>query len=204
MRKFLFVLFILLTFLLTAEENLDISLKEVTIIDLCNYPNLTEAIVDLLYLTVDNLWHAGKYSKIFPIFYLITKIAPYDVNAYAVGGWFLINGIAPKYSDRKKEEIKNYAIEFMKNGIKKNPSDYRLYFEIAWFYYNEKNYDEAIKYLEIAENYEHPFHVENLKAHIYMKINNKTKAIEVWKKIKEKYPEKKEVAEKFIRKLEEE
>ncbi|MGC8977194.1 MAG: tetratricopeptide repeat protein, partial [Candidatus Ratteibacteria bacterium] len=198
MKKFIFLICLIFNFCF-SQENLELNLKEQTIIDLCNFPNLTEGIVDILYLTVENYWHKGQYSKIFPIFYLITRILPYDVNAYCLGGWFLINGIVPKVSHFEKERIKNFAIKFMKEGIEKNPKDYRLYWEIAWFYYNEGEFEKALEYLDEAENFEHPFYVENLKAQIYMRVNDKEKAIKEWEKIKERYPERKEIAERFIK-----
>ncbi|MCM8818341.1 MAG: hypothetical protein NC915_02535 [Candidatus Omnitrophica bacterium] len=200
MKKIILILFVFLN-LLFCEDNVDINLKQQLIIDLFNYPKLTESQVDLLYLTADNYWHTGEYNKIFPVFYLITRILPNDINAYVLGGWFLINGIAPKYQGKKKELIKNFAVEFMKEGIKNNPYDYRLYWELAWFYYNEKKYNDALQYLEIAEKYEHPFYIENLKAIVFMRTNEIEKAIKEWEKIREKYPERKEIAEKFIKKL---
>lgn len=186
------------------SQNIEIRLKEQVAIDLCNFSDLTEGIVDILYLTVDNYWHFGEYSKIFPVFYLITRILPDDINAYCLGGWFLLNGIAPKYEGEKNKEIKKFALEFMKKGIEKKPDDYRLYWEIAWFYYNEKDFESSLEYLKEAEKYTHPFYVENLKAHIYMKQKNFDKALEEWKKIKEKYPERKEIAEKFIEQIKKE
>lgn len=203
MKQILFFMFLVYN-LCFCQKNIELTLKEQAIVNLCNFPNLTEGIVDLLYITVDDYWHKGEYSKIFPVFYLITKILPNEINAYCVGGWFLINGLAPKYKGKKREEIKNYAIKFMKEGIEKNPEDYRLYWEIGWFFYNEGKFDKAIEYLDEAEKYNHPFYVENLKAHIYMKKNEKEKAIEEWEKIKRKYPERKEIAERFIKKLKEE
>jgi len=200
--KKIFLCFIFNLFLVNAQ-NIEITLKEQAVIDFLNFPDLTEGIVDLLYLTVDNYWHFGEYSRIFPVFHLIAEIKPDDINAYTLGGWFLINGIAPKYDGKKREEIKDYAVEFMKKGISKNPNDYRLYWEIGWFYYSEREFDKAIEYLNKAEKYEHPFYVENLKAHIYMKKGEVEKAISEWEKIKEKYPERREIAEKFIKKLEE-
>ncbi|MCM8804370.1 MAG: hypothetical protein NC833_03845 [Candidatus Omnitrophica bacterium] len=200
MKRILFFIFLIYNLTL-SQDNIDLNLKEQAIIDLCNFPNLTDGVVDLLYLIVDNYWHQGQYSKIFPVFYLITRISPNDINAYCVGGWFLINGIAPEYKGIKKERIKDYAIRFMKEGIEKNSKDYRLYWEIGWFFYNEGKFDKAIEYLNEAEKYNHPFYIESLKAQIYMKRNEKEKAIEEWEKIKNRYPERKEIAERFIKKL---
>lgn len=205
MKKF-FIFFLIFTGICLSEDfnQKEINLKEQAVIDFLNFPNIKEPVVDLLYLRIDYLWHYGEYSKIFPIFYLITKILPDDINAYSTGGWFLINGIAPKYEGEKKEKIKKYAIDFMEEGLKKNPDDYRLYWEIAWFYYNENQFEKSIKYLNQAEKYPHPFYVENLKAHIYMKTGEKEKAIKEWEKIKERYPERKDIAERFINILKQE
>lgn len=197
MKNFV-ISFILFSGILFSQT---INLSTQTPLDLCNIFEIKEGIVDILYLKVDNLWHKGKYEKIFPVINLIAQIYPSEIEAYSVGSWFLINGIAPKLGKEKKKEIKNYAINFLKKGIEKNPDNYKLYWELAWIYYTEKEYDLALKYLEQAEKYPHRFFVENLKAHIFMKKGEKEKAIKEWEKIKEKYPEQKNVAEKFIKKL---
>lgn len=201
MKKVIIILFLFCLIFVFGNEN--ITLKYQAVIDLCNFLNLEECIIDCLYLTLDGYWHIGEYSKIFPVLYLITQINPNDVNAFALGGWFLINGIACKYDETKKEEIEKFAIEFIKKGIEKNPQDYTLYWELSWFYFNRNKFDIALEFLEKAERCNHPFLVENLKAHIYLKLKDYEKAIKELEKIIEKYPERKETVEQLLKKLKE-
>ncbi|MCD6407826.1 hypothetical protein J7L87_02095 [bacterium] len=200
MRK-LINLFVFISAIVYPQQ---ITLSNQAAIDLCNIFDIKEGIVDILWLEVDKLWHLGKYEKIFPVINLIAEIYPAEIEAYSVGSWFLINGIAPKVEGEKKGEIKNYAINFLKKGIRRNPENYKLYWELAWIYYRDGKYNTSLQYLEKAEKYPHEFVVENLKAHIFMKKGEREKAIREWKKIKEKYPEQKNIAERFIKKLERE
>jgi tetratricopeptide (TPR) repeat protein len=177
------------------------SLQEQAAIDLCVFTEVNEGIIDLLWLKADALWHKGKYGEIFPVLRLITLISPAQIQAWSLGGWFLINGIAPQLSEEQAGKIKEYAVDFLKEGVKKNPEDYKLYWELAWIYYNDENFSESLKYLDQAGKYSHPFHVENLKAHIYMKTGQKEKAVSAWEEVKKRYPEREGIAEKFLKRL---
>jgi len=183
------------------SDNLEILLPHQAAIDLCSYPSVREGVIDLLYLYVDELWHRGEYSKIFPSLKLITVISPGEVEAWTLGGWFLINGIAPKLSGKEKEKVVNYAIEFMKMGIKANPEDARLYMELAIYYNNKQDYKTAISYLEKIEMEPPSYHFLHLKAHIYQKLGRKQEAIDVWERIRKDFPWMGDVAERFIREL---
>ncbi|HPP30433.1 MAG TPA: hypothetical protein PLE69_05880 [bacterium] len=183
------------------SDNLEILLPHQAAIDLCSYPSVREGVIDLLYLYVDELWHRGEYSKIFPSLKLITVISPGEVEAWTLGGWFLINGIAPKLSGKEKEKVVNYAIEFMKMGIKANPEDARPYMELAIYYNNKQDYKTAISYLEKIEMEPPSYHFLHLKAHIYQKLGRKQEAIDVWERIRKDFPWMGDVAERFIREL---
>lgn len=200
--RYLFV-FLLPLFLVfpSFADDIEITLKEQAAIDLCSYPSLKEGVIDLLYLHLDKLWHDGKYSKIFPVLKLITVISPSETEAWSLGGWFLINGIAPKLSGKEKERILNYALDFLKEGISKNPDNEQLYLEIAMYYYNKDEYQTAISYLEKIEPEIPSFHFLHLKAHIYRKLGENRKAVEMWEKIKEKFPYMMDVADRFIMEL---
>lgn len=202
--KYLAAIILFFVFLFISKpyaDDLDISLPHQTVIDLCSYPVLKEGIVDLLYLYVDELWHRGRYDRIFPVLKLITTISPEEVEAWVLGGWFLINGIAPKLSGKEKEKIINYAVEFMKEGIKKNPESPRIYMELCMYYYTRQDYNTALMYLDKIKPEMESYHFLHLKAHIYQKLGRNKEAIEVWEKIKEQFPYMKDVAERFIREL---
>jgi len=194
-------IFILSIATASFSDNLEILLPHQAAIDLCSYPSVREGVIDLLYLYVDELWHRGEYSKIFPSLKLITVISPGEVEAWTLGGWFLINGIAPKLSGKEKEKVVNYAIEFMKMGIKANPEDARLYMELAIYYNNKQDYKTAISYLEKIEMEPPSYHFLHLKAHIYQKLGRKQEAIDVWERIRKDFPWMGDVAERFIREL---
>jgi len=194
--------FICLFFIsISFAEELDILLPHQAAIDLCSYPSIKEGVIDLLYLDVDTLWHEGQYSQIFPVLKLITTISPGEVEAWVLGGWFLINGIAPELSGKEKGKIVNYAIEFWKQGLKANPGEPRLYMELAMYYYNKQDYKTALTYLEKIEIDVPSYHFLYLKAHIYQKLGKRKEAIDVWERIKKNFPEMVNVADRFIKEL---
>ncbi|MCM8776979.1 MAG: hypothetical protein NC905_01770 [Candidatus Omnitrophica bacterium] len=195
----LFFIFTISTF--SADDGIDIFLPHQVALDLCSYPSVREGVIDLLYLYLDELWHRGEYSKIFPVLKLITTISPKDVEAWTIGGWFLINGIAPKLSTKEKDRIVSYAIEFMEEGIKANPEDERLYMELAMYYYTMKDYNKVLHYIENVEPSYPSYHFFHLKAHTYQKTGKIKEAIEVWERVKKDFPYMADVAERFIMEL---
>lgn len=170
-------------------------------LEFCSYPDIKEGIVDILYSKIEISWHRGEYEKIFPLLNLITFISPDEKEAWSLGGWFLINALAPKYRGEKRKEIEDYGLNFLKKGLEKNRESSELYFEIAWIYYKKMAYTDCLEYLNQAEKYPHKYRVENLKAHTLEKLGKIEEAIKEWEKIKEKYPELKDIAERFIEKL---
>lgn len=200
------IIFVLLTVFLSVSPSVgsEIMLSQQAAIDLCSYPGIREGIVDLLYLSVDEFWHKGDYKSVFPVLKLITKIAPGELEAWSMGGWFLVNAIAPSLSGEEKNRVIEYAVEFMNAGIKANPENYRMYWELGNYYYRNGFYDRALSCLEKGEQYPHPFHLVHLKAHIYQKKGMNREAMKEWEKMREKFPEMKGLAEKFLKQLQEE
>ena len=189
--------------LFSAAEG-ELHLKQQAALNLVSFPDTREGVTDLLYLSIDELWHKGEYSDVFAVFRVITSVNPGDVEAWASGGWLLINGIAPLFKEERREEIVEYGIRFLKEGIEKNPDDSRLYRELAWFFFTRSLWDKSLEYLKKAEKGESDFKVGHLKAHVYMKKGMKREAIEEWEKVKELYPGSREVAERFIMQLRQE
>lgn len=180
------------------------SQPEIVAIQLLDISNHTEPVINIINLRIDWLWHTGKYEKIFPLFYLISRLDPQDEENWATGGWFLINCIAPAKDSNEKKETKQKGIEFLKEGLSHNPDSYRLYWEIAWIYFIWGNLEESLSYLDEAIKYEHPSYVENTRAHVLEKLGRIDDAIKQWKEVKNKFPEMRFVAERFIINLEKE
>lgn len=196
--SFFWLILLLSSYSLKAE----IKLNQQAALNLASYPDIKQGVVDLLYLGIERLWHQGEYDRIFDLFRIITTVKPDDVEAWSLGGWVLINTVAPKYTGEEKNGIVEYGVDFIRQGIAKNPESARLYYEVAWFFYNRGGMDKALEYLEKAEEFGYDFKTGHLKAHIYMKKGIKDAAIREWEKIRERFPENKRIAERFIKELE--
>ncbi|HPP12959.1 MAG TPA: hypothetical protein PKW42_09535, partial [bacterium] len=145
-------------------------------------------------------WHAGEYRKILPLFFLLSRVDPEDLDAWATGAWFLVNGLAPAYP-KQKDEFLNKAVKFLEEGISYHRENYRLYWELGWLWYREGKLPQALKYLEMAEKFPHPFYVASTRAHVLMALGQKEEAIAQWKSVAERFPEQRPLAERFLQKL---
>jgi len=182
----------------------DVALTQQAALNLCSFPNLTEGVIDILYLYTDEFWHEGDYKKVFPVLKLITTVKPSEVHAWALGSWFLINAVAPPLPDKEKKKVIEYAIKFAEEGIKKNPGNATLYMELAMHYFRTGNYEKALPLLEDGEKLPHSYHLLHLKAHIYRRLGMEEEELKEWEKVRESFPEMKDVAERFIKELKEE
>jgi tetratricopeptide (TPR) repeat protein len=160
--------------------------------------NVSDSILDILYIQADRLWHAGQYTKIVPIYRLITRLDPQDEEAWACGAWILISGIAPTKKGASRKQCEEKGIEILKEGIRSNPDTYRLYWELGWVYYSWQKYEDALSLFDKSIQYDHPFYVETTRAHTLAKLGRYKEAVRQWEQVKEKYPHMKDVAEKFI------
>ena len=176
---------------------------EVVAAECLDISSLGNPILDLFYLRIDSLWHEGKYEQVFPLFYLITRLDPGDMEAWASGSWMLVQCIAPtKTGAKEKEKYVEKGIAFLKEGISHVPDDYRLHWELGWLYYQRKEYKLALDSIDKSIAYEHPFYVETTRAHVLTKLGRREDALAQWIKVRDKYPDRKDVAERFIRDLE--
>ncbi len=204
MKKNIFFIIVFLIFCFNIKSEVSMNIYLQAPLEFCSYPDIKEGVVDIIYIKIEENWHNGEYKKIFPLIKLIAFISPEEEEAWELGCWFLMNAIAPEYEGEKRKEIEEYGIDFLKEGIEKNKKSGKLYWELAWIYYRKKNYEKSLEYLEKAEKYISDYKVENLKAHIFEKTGKIDEAIKVWKKIKKMYPLHKNVADRFINKLEKE
>jgi len=122
---------------------------------------------------VDKFWHQGLMHRMIPLMKTCVTLDPTFVDAYLLGAWHLaynataklpdtpepLKKFNPKYGLRlgEKETYYYFAIDFLKDGIRKNPRDYRLYFDLGFTVYKEKlrDYANAVKYLSEAIRHRH-------------------------------------------------
>ena len=145
-----------------------------TVVSLSNlFFGFRKMAANLLWLEADKYWHAGEYYKMLPVMHTTVKLDPNFIDAYLIGAWHLAYNATydlpntppelrrwnPKFKARvgTKESFYHEAILFLLDGISKNPTSYKLYFDLGFAIYSEKMHDlpNAIKYLSMAHRQPH-------------------------------------------------
>src|SRR5581483_9451565 len=76
----------------------------------------------------------GEYKLLWPLLNITTQLDPHLIPAYEFGGMFL--SAKPPNGAGSPEE----AIELVRHGIRNNPGDWHLYYDLAFIYYDLKDY----------------------------------------------------------------
>ena len=140
-----------------------------------------------------------------PFYRIITWLDPSFVNAYSVGGWYLMNSLG------KFEEGR----DFLKEGIRLNPKTIILRLDLArTYFFGKKDYKNALIYLTDAEkvlddctdpDYDKLFTSKDLyyfKAYSFYYLHNYEKALVYFKKYLHHKPYNRERTLGIIKKIE--
>jgi tetratricopeptide (TPR) repeat protein len=76
----------------------------------------------------------GEYKLLWPLLNITTQLDPHLIPAYEFGGMFL--SAKPPNGAGSSEK----AIELVRHGIRNNPGDWHLYYDLAFIYYDLKDY----------------------------------------------------------------
>jgi tetratricopeptide (TPR) repeat protein len=98
----------------------------------------------------------GTYKLLWPLLNITTQLDPHLIPAYEFGETFLVTKPPQGAGDPEK------AIELGRLGIQNNPADWHLYYDLAFVYYDQKDYRAA------AEAFLHGSQLPN--THPFMKI----------------------------------
>ena len=79
----------------------------------------------------------GNYKLLWPLLNLTTQLDPHLIPAYEFGETFLVAKPPQGAGDPEK------AAELVRFGIQNNPGDWHLYYDLAFIYYDEKDYRSA-------------------------------------------------------------
>jgi len=79
----------------------------------------------------------GTYKLLWPLLNITTQLDPQLVPAYEFGETFLVAKPPQGAGDPQK------AIELARSGIQNNPDNWRMYYDLAFVYYDQKNYRGA-------------------------------------------------------------
>lgn len=79
----------------------------------------------------------GTYKLLWPLLDITTQLDPHLIPAYEFGGTFLSAKPPEGAGDPGK------AIELVQYGTQNNPDDWHLYYDLAFIYYDQKDYLHA-------------------------------------------------------------
>lgn len=128
------------------------------------------AVRDQLWDRNDTYWHRGEFNRGIATMRLITRINPWDIDAYEGAAWLMD-------SDLREED----AEAFLREGLANNPDVYDLYYELGTFCYFRTRYNEAIVFYSGAVSFaETPLFVRHMLAHAYEKNGDIGDSLDVW------------------------
>ncbi len=169
----------------------------------------------LIWLEVDRYWHQGLLYRMVPLMRTCVTLDPNFVEAYLIGAWHLAYNATAKLIDTpqhlkkwspkykacvgEKETFYYLAIDFLKRGIRHNPRDYKLYFDLGFAIYKNKmnDYPNAVRYLTEAVRVPHERWVRR-QLYICQELNGQyEEALQGWEDYKKRFPDN-PVAPRFI------
>jgi hypothetical protein len=171
---------------------------------------------NFLWLQVDRFWHQGMYWRMIPLMKTCVALDPNFVDAYLLGAWHLSYNATAKMPDTpmrdrvwhpkyevcvgEKEKYYYFGVDFLRDGIRNNPRDYRLYFDLGFAVYRMKleDYANAVKYL--TEAIRHP-HQRWVPRQLYecLEMNGQyEEALQGWEDYNARFPDTTDVAPRFI------
>jgi len=99
---------------------------------------------------------ATRYDLLWPLLDITTQLDPHLIPAYLFGGTFLSQKPPNGAGDPAK------AIQLVEFGIRNNPDDWHLYYDLGYIYYDLRDYHGA------SDAFERGSHVPN--AHPFLKV----------------------------------
>jgi len=117
------------------------------------------AVADLLWLKVDEYWHQGRMEMMLPMMKTVVMLDPHFIEAWKVGAWHLAyNAWVTVDTLEEKQAFVQKGILFLQDGIKRNPRNHELYFDLGFSMYFVKleDYENAAHYIREADRYRPP------------------------------------------------
>ncbi len=174
---------------------------------------------NFVWIEVDRYWHQGNTYRMITLMRTCVALDPHFVEAFIIGAWHLAYNITARMLDTpwperewdatygvclgEKERFYYFAVDFLKEGARRNPRDYRLYFDLGFSVYKQKlqDYANAVKYLSEAVRLPHEQYVPR-QLFLCQELNGQyEEALAGWKDYAARYPDStisQDVAPRFI------
>ncbi|MCS7300084.1 MAG: tetratricopeptide repeat protein [Fimbriimonadales bacterium] len=126
----------------------------------------------------DEYWHEGYHYKTMALMFVLLEYDPNDVENISNLAW-LLDG----YGETAR------AIQVYQRGIRLNPNRYDLYYDLGYAYFNKRQYEQALPYLEKAVSFPNaPQLTWKTLAHCYERLGRLEKSLQAWEKAKQLNP----------------
>ena len=149
-------------------------------------------VADMLWLKVDEFWHLGLASRMLPMMETVVTLDPHFIEAYALGAWHLAyNVTVTVHSVEEKMMYIDQGIGLLEKGIKNNPRNSKLYFELGYtmYFVKRKDWEKSAYYLGEASKYEHESMYERAYILALERMGEEEKAFAVLKDYDLRYPD---------------
>ncbi len=134
---------------------------------------------EILWEKTDVFFHRGNYERAIATLKLVAENDPFDVEAYSLAAWLMDS------KGRKSE-----ATDYLKLGLARNPTRYRLYTELGRMYFFDKDYATAVGYFASAvKQIDCPDLIWHSLAHAYERSGNLEKSLETWEVMLKREPD---------------
>lgn len=126
----------------------------------------------------DEYWHDGQHYKTMALMFVLIEYDPHDVENISGLAW-LLDG----YGETAR------AIQVYQRGIRLNPNRYDIYYDLGYAYFNKRQYEQALPYLEKAVTFANvPPFVWKTLAHCYERLGQLEKSLQAWQQVKQLDP----------------
>ncbi|GIV08154.1 MAG: hypothetical protein KatS3mg019_0245 [Fimbriimonadales bacterium] len=126
----------------------------------------------------DEYWHDGMHYKTMALMFVFIEYDPRDVENISSLAW-LLDG----YGENAR------ALQIYQRGIRLNPNRYDLYYDLGFAYFNKRQYEQALPYLEKAVSFDNaPQFAWKTLAHCYERLERLPQSLRAWEKAKQLDP----------------
>ncbi len=126
----------------------------------------------------DEYWHDGLHYKTMALMFVFIEYDPHDVENIGSLAW-LLDG----YGNHAR------AIQVYQRGIRLNPNRYDIYYDLGFAYFNKRQYEQALPYLEKAVTFnDAPQFAWKTLAHCYERLGRLQQSLQAWEKAKQLDP----------------
>jgi len=112
-----------------------------------------ELLAGILWVRADAFFDSGNYDAILPLIRLVTILDPQEIDVYATGMWH----IGYNFTDEEQRSDRRYvpsALALGKEGARKNPDTYEMFFETGWMWWHkvDDDYGKAVYWFKESQN----------------------------------------------------